>query len=576
MRTIITVVMLSALAELICGSKASFGQVPDTVVVYANPPGLGGGPTFDQFISGDTTATGQRNNPNRVYVLQQTGSTDTLYFITAPLIVQGYNLTIVGRPNPVTGKLPVIVPFIRPDNSSAWAYFLSRGGNITLKNLYLLGRRTDQIVVTNNIINVSADSVRVTVDRCVVDGFNSYTIFFNATKYCNLYVTNCEFRDMVGPAGGVWISAAAPTDTMQFLNNTFFDCQFAAYGELGYIHYLNFQHNTLIFGCWSPLNTPQLWNGVISNNIFYAVASAGGDSTHIAALQKNPGADQLGYAIIYLDTLVSLKNPPFNLTEAMRHVVVENNAYFWPQAIYNYWNLVNDTARNKLIPPQFMDKFASMMFGDHTRWPNLVAEHNDSVDPGFSASLVSAGTDSLVKFMYMLWTKGTAGSFRPIPYLTDPLNVYASVPQSWATTQGYPVPENLAYTNTTLQKAGTDGFALGDLNWFPAQLKLWEQGKPNPVESRTAQVPLNFALSQNYPNPFNPSTRIKVSLSHSGIMSLKIYNVLGQVVEVVDQGYKQAGEYTYDVNMNKFGSGVYIYMLREGENVIMKKMVLLK
>ena len=576
MRAIVTAIMIVAIAALLAVPKESFAQAPDTVIVNANPPGLGGGPTFDEFIDGDTTATGQRNNPNRVYVLQQTGNTDTLYFLTNQVVVQGYNLTIIGKPNPVTGRLPVIVPFIRSDNSSSSVFFASRGGNITLKNLYLLGRRTDSTVATNNIVNVSADSARVTVDHCIVDGFNSYTMFFNATKYCNLYVTNCEFRDMVGPAGGAWISAAAPTDTMEFLNNTFFDCQFAAYGELGYIRYLNFQHNTLFLGCWSPLNTPQLWNGVISNNIFYGVASAGGDSIHVAALQKNPGADQLGYAIIYLDTLVSLKNSPFNLTEADRHVAVENNDYFWPQGFYNYWNAVNDTARNKLIPPQFMDKFTSMMFSDHTMWPNLVAANNDSVDPGFSPSLVSAGTDSLVEYMYMLWTKGTAGSFRPIPYLTDPLNVYASVPQNWATTQGYPVPENLSYTNGTLQSAGTDGFALGDLNWYPKQLALWEANLPNAVKSKGPQVPAKFDLSQNYPNPFNPSTDIKVTLNNAGVMSLKIYNVLGQLVDVVAQGYKPAGSYSYNVNMDRFASGVYFYSLRQGSNVLTKKMLLLK
>lgn len=571
----ITAILTVALAALLVVPRASFAQAADTVVVPANPPGLGG-PTFDQFIMGDTTSTGQRNDPNRVYVLQQTGPTDTLYFLTNQIVVQGYNLTIIGKPNPTTGRLPVIVPFIRSDNSSSNVFFTSRGGNITLKNLYLLGRRTDSTVATNNIVNVSADSVRVDVDHCVVDGFNSYTIFFNATKYCNLYVTNCEFRDMVGPAGGAWISAAAPTDTMDFVNNTFYDCQFAAYGELGYIQYLNFQHNTLFMGCWSPLNAPQMWNGNISNNIFYGVASAGGDSVHVAALQKSPGADQLGYALIYLDSLVSLKKAPYNLTEADRHITVKDNDYFWPKAFYNYWTSVNDTAHDKLIPPQFMDQFTASMFQNHTEWPYLVEANNDSIDPGFSSSLVSASADSLIEYMYALWAHGTAGSARPIPYPTYPISVYSDVSKNWAQTQGYPVPENLSYTDGALQSAGTDGFALGDLNWFPAQLKLWEAGKVNAVQQEPSQIPSSFNLSQNYPNPFNPTTEIKVSLSHPGVMSLIVYNVLGQVVSVVAQGYKPAGEYVYNVNMDKYASGVYFYTLREGSNTMTKKMMLLK
>jgi hypothetical protein len=89
-------------------------------------------------------------------------------------------------------------------------------------------------------------------------------------------------------------------------------------------------------------------------------------------------------------------------------------------------------------------------------------------------------------------------------------------------------------------------------------------------------VPTEFAVSQNYPNPFNPSTSIKVSLHQSGAMSLTIYNLLGQVVQVVDQGNKQAGEYVYNVNMDKFVSGVYFYTLRQGNNSISKKMLLVK
>ncbi|MCL5268947.1 MAG: family 10 glycosylhydrolase [Bacteroidetes bacterium] len=95
------------------------------------------------------------------------------------------------------------------------------------------------------------------------------------------------------------------------------------------------------------------------------------------------------------------------------------------------------------------------------------------------------------------------------------------------------------------------------------------------VRSKTV-VPLAFRLQQNYPNPFNPSTVIRVSLNHAGIMSLRIYNVLGQLVKVVEQGYRAPGSYSYDVNMNNFASGVYFYTLQEGTNIITKKMMLLK
>jgi len=98
----------------------------------------------------------------------------------------------------------------------------------------------------------------------------------------------------------------------------------------------------------------------------------------------------------------------------------------------------------------------------------------------------------------------------------------------------------------------------------------------SPIRTQGITLARLFNLYQNYPNPFNPSTTIKVSLSHGGVMSLKIYNILGQLVKVVDDSYKSAGEYVYHVNMDKFGSGVYFYVLQQGNSVLSRRMLLLK
>ena len=96
------------------------------------------------------------------------------------------------------------------------------------------------------------------------------------------------------------------------------------------------------------------------------------------------------------------------------------------------------------------------------------------------------------------------------------------------------------------------------------------------VKETGQQIPRSLELEQNYPNPFNPSTVIRISLNQSSMMSFKIYNVLGQLIKVVDQGYKPAGIYSYNVSMDKFANGVYFYALQQGTNVITKKMLLVK
>lgn len=86
-----------------------------------------------------------------------------------------------------------------------------------------------------------------------------------------------------------------------------------------------------------------------------------------------------------------------------------------------------------------------------------------------------------------------------------------------------------------------------------------------------------FDLSQNYPNPFNPSTSIKYSLDQTGIVSLRVFNLLGQEVRtVVDNVVQEAGPYRVTINMSGLSSGVYLYQLKQGGMQISKKMMLIQ
>jgi len=92
-------------------------------------------------------------------------------------------------------------------------------------------------------------------------------------------------------------------------------------------------------------------------------------------------------------------------------------------------------------------------------------------------------------------------------------------------------------------------------------------------------IPKIFALSQNYPNPFNPSTTIEYSIPNPGIVSLKLYNILGEEVAQLVNEYKEPGYYKYGFannNSRMLSSGVYFYVLKSGSSVVTKKMMLLK
>ena len=96
------------------------------------------------------------------------------------------------------------------------------------------------------------------------------------------------------------------------------------------------------------------------------------------------------------------------------------------------------------------------------------------------------------------------------------------------------------------------------------------------VVSTEVSTPTQFELKQNYPNPFNPSTKINYSLDKSGLVKLSIYNLLGELVSTIVNQNQEAGSYSVDFDASNFESGVYLYKLESGDQIQLKKMVLVK
>lgn len=77
-------------------------------------------------------------------------------------------------------------------------------------------------------------------------------------------------------------------------------------------------------------------------------------------------------------------------------------------------------------------------------------------------------------------------------------------------------------------------------------------------------VPADYSLAQNYPNPFNPTTMLAFDLKNAGEWSVTIYNVTGQVVNVLS-GYDEAGTVTVEWDASSLASGIYFYKLEAGD-----------
>jgi M6 family metalloprotease-like protein len=120
-------------------------------------------------------------------------------------------------------------------------------------------------------------------------------------------------------------------------------------------------------------------------------------------------------------------------------------------------------------------------------------------------------------------------------------------------------------------------FTLGAVNQgSPGFLFGWNVSAPVGVTTVGGTTPTTFALDQNYPNPFNPSTMLRFALPQSSHVRLTVYNVIGQKVETLIDGVKEAGNHSVSFDASRLSSGVYFYMIDAGSFHATKKMLLMR
>ncbi|MBN2013080.1 right-handed parallel beta-helix repeat-containing protein [candidate division KSB1 bacterium] len=107
-------------------------------------------------------------------------------------------------------------------------------------------------------------------------------------------------------------------------------------------------------------------------------------------------------------------------------------------------------------------------------------------------------------------------------------------------------------------------------------LGAFETGTTASINQPFADVPEKMHLYQNYPNPFNPETTIRFILPQAGSVSLNIYNLMGQQVATLLDGYLSAGEHSALWQPHQVVSGVYVYRLQMNGFTETRKLVLQK
>ncbi|VAX25075.1 hypothetical protein MNBD_IGNAVI01-46 [hydrothermal vent metagenome] len=213
-------------------------------------------------------------------------------------------------------------------------------------------------------------------------------------------------------------------------------------------------------------------------------------------------------------------------------------------------------------------------------------EQNAQVEPPFTLNASDyAGTYDIMSSQYQMTT--SAGNYdSPI------LDVKRDFEDIYGTPQApdfIPIDLNagIDLTEYTVSNASIAGdvwarvrYRDKNLQWSSWSPEISFQVKdPNSVEKDETVVVEDYKLYSNYPNPFNPTTNIQFDLPESSVITLRVYNSLGQMVAELENGRLSAGRYTrtFDAsNKLALSSGIYFYKLKANSFVEIRKMLLLK
>ncbi|MBD3235010.1 MAG: T9SS type A sorting domain-containing protein [candidate division Zixibacteria bacterium] len=127
-----------------------------------------------------------------------------------------------------------------------------------------------------------------------------------------------------------------------------------------------------------------------------------------------------------------------------------------------------------------------------------------------------------------------------------------------------------------IESDSTESITLVSERYKEFVQKWFSKGNEPSTQNHVYEIPTELSLCQNYPNPFNPLTEIKYQIPAQCHAKLEIFDILGRKIDVLADSPHDTGSYSVIWNADGYASGVYFYRLITGDEVITRKMVLLR
>jgi len=629
--------------------RVSFAQVPasrDTIIIPGDIPHttLHHAGVLESTINGDTTSTGARINPSRIYALQE----GHFYYQNSAINVMDPNgtLIIVGIPDSAGTTKPVIL--MQPVNGKAIGANVVYG-SIRIVNVHYQAMQLDGSQHNENFYCGTKNNLpqSLTIDNCVFE-FSNVDLFdctnetgaIGGWPYgAKFFITNSYFRNLFHP--GQWwgsriFQCKHPIDTLWVENCTVTGGGLTFLQQNQLTDFAYFNHNTIV-------NNKKYWllslyyrRYFVTNNIFINQNWVGEDS-NVTSNGADPRREY--QSTIDIDSVNAnegvVVQPKYYASDSSHYspllalnklqVYVSNNVnYYDPLLINGYYNTTPGTYDTTAYPLSFLDWYypgpqkienipgewmnlrTAALFADHAP-PNggFIEERTSTSDPHTTTPGIA---DASVVDQMARWNQNQWGDprFPVAPDIVhskyifgdyDPTTIPGRDSIGNKTENGSGIAKFTDLTENFSQSlviSSIDNFPIGSLIWddaintsyiahepaeWPTVYSSYLSGWSGPVAVKQEPgVAAVFNLAQNYPNPFNPSTQINFSVppNKGELVTLKVYNVLGQEIATLFSGTKSAGNYSAPFDGSKCASGVYFYRLQSGNLSITRKMAVMK
>lgn len=224
------------------------------------------------------------------------------------------------------------------------------------------------------------------------------------------------------------------------------------------------------------------------------------------------------------------------------------------------------------------DLGATWTSGATTGTANTYGVHYNNLTTGLAGGTAMVVSTNGGTSYSAVTSPGTAGNMNGVEgqgtdwwALRSDANIYRSTNggAAWTTayTQAGAVFQDIDFTDVG---GCPKGWAVGNAGLIAKMVTT------TGISNFNSEIPASFNLMQNYPNPFNPTTNINFSIPKSGLVTLKVYDMVGKEVATLVNEVKTAGNYIVGFNASNLPSGAYFYRLESGNIVDTKKMLLIK